>query len=54
MIVTRARNRATQETLVVLAFETMPWSSSHVRIKHWVGKENMTFSDMISSVRRYL
>lgn len=41
-------------TLVVIAFDTMPWSSPHLRIKQWVGKETITFSDMISSVRRYL
>ncbi len=41
-------------TLIVIFFDTMPWSNPHVRLKHWVGKEQTTFSDMISSVRRYL
>lgn len=41
-------------TLVVIFFDTMPWSNPHVRLKRWVGKEQTTFSDMISSVRRYL
>ena len=41
-------------TLVVIFFDTMPWSNPHVRLKRWIGKEQTTFSDMISSVRRYL
>ena len=41
-------------TLIVIFFDTMPWSNPHVRLKHWIGKEQTTFSDMISSVRRYL
>ena len=41
-------------TLVVIFFDTMPWSNPHVRVKHWIGKEKTTFSDMISSVRHYL
>jgi hypothetical protein len=41
-------------TLIVIFFDTMPWSSPHIREKHWNGKEHTTFSDMISSVRRYL
>jgi hypothetical protein len=41
-------------TLTVIFFDTMPWSNQHIRSKRWVGKEHSTFSDMISSVRRYL
>ena len=41
-------------TVVVIFYETMPWSSSHLRVKQWVGKEEITFSDMMGSVRRYL
>jgi len=41
-------------TIVVVFFDTMPWSNQHVRLKQWVGKEKTTFSDMIISVRRYL
>ena len=41
-------------TLVVIFFDTLPWSNPHVRLKHWVGKEQTTFSDMIISVRHYL
>ena len=41
-------------TLVVIFFDTMPWSSPHVRVKSWIGKECTTFSDMMLSVRRYL
>ena len=41
-------------TLVVVFYDTMPWSNSHVRVTQWLGKEATTFSDMIGSVRRYL
>lgn len=41
-------------TLIVVFFDTMPWSNPHVRLKKWLGKEDTTFSDMIVSVRRYL
>lgn len=41
-------------TLVVLFYDTMPESSPHLREKTWVGKEVITFSDMIGSVRRHL
>jgi hypothetical protein len=41
-------------TLIVIFFDTMPWSNPHIRLKRWIGKEQTTFSDMISSVRRYL
>lgn len=41
-------------TLVVVFYDTMPWSNPHVRVRHWLGKEATTFSDMIGSVRGYL
>jgi hypothetical protein len=41
-------------TLVVVFYDTMPWSNPHVRMTHWLGKEAVTFSDMMCSVRRYL
>lgn len=41
-------------TLVVIFYDTMPWSNSHLRVKQWIGKEETTFSDMMGSVRRYL
>ncbi len=41
-------------TIVVLFYDTMPWSNPHVRMKRWIGKEAVTFSDMLCSVRRYL
>ena len=41
-------------TLIVVFFDTMPWSNPHVRSKPWIGKKHTTFSDMIGSVRRYL
>ncbi len=41
-------------TLVVVFFDTLPWSNPHVRVMKWQGKEGTTFSDMIVSVRRYL
>jgi hypothetical protein len=41
-------------TLIVIFYDTMTWSNPHVRTKQWIGKQHTTFSDMISSVRRYL
>jgi hypothetical protein len=41
-------------TLTVIFFDTMSWSSSHLTVKKWIGKEGTTFSDMLISVRRYL
>jgi hypothetical protein len=41
-------------TLVVIFFDTLRWTNQHLRIKNWTGKEQTTFSDMISSVRCYL
>ncbi len=41
-------------TVVVIFFDALPWSNQHLRRKSWLGKEQTTFSDMITSVRRYL
>lgn len=41
-------------TLVVVFYDTMPASSSHLRSKSWLGKQSITFSDMIISVRHHL
>ena len=41
-------------TLVVLFYDTLPWSDPHVRQTRWAGKAGVTFSDMIVSVRHYL
>ncbi|TWT87877.1 hypothetical protein Pla100_58260 [Neorhodopirellula pilleata] len=41
-------------TIVVLFYDTMPQSSGHFRQRHWVGKESVTLSDMIISVRHHL
>tara|TARA_R110002167_G_C12620606_1_gene646734 strand:- start:38 stop:1390 length:1353 start_codon:yes stop_codon:yes gene_type:complete len=41
-------------TIVVVFYDTMPESSSHLRTRWWVGKESITFSDMIISVRHHL
>lgn len=41
-------------TIVVLFYDTMPASSPHLRMRTWVGKEAITFSDMIISVRHHL
>ena len=41
-------------TLIVVFYDTIPWSNHHLLIKKWVGKKGITFSDMIASVRRYL
>lgn len=41
-------------TLIVIFYDTMPWSNAHVRVRQWVGKDATTFSDMIGSVRRYM
>ena len=41
-------------TVVTLFYDTMPESSSHLRVRFWNGKANTTFSDMIASVRHHL
>jgi hypothetical protein len=41
-------------TLVVVFYDTLPRSGDYLRIYRWPGKRSITFSDMISSVRRYL
>lgn len=41
-------------TLTAIFYDTMPWTSCHVTVKSWIGKEGITFSDMMASVRRYL
>lgn len=41
-------------TLVVIFYDTMPWSSRHLGVTQWNGKDAITFSDMIGSVRRHL
>lgn len=41
-------------TLVVVFYDTLPWSNPHIRQTPWLGKEATTFSDMICSVRSYL
>lgn len=41
-------------TIVVVFYDTMPNSSSHLREKSWLGKGTITFSDMIISVRHHL
>jgi hypothetical protein len=41
-------------TIVVLFYDTMPASSKHIRERSWAGKESVTLSDMIISVRHYL
>ena len=41
-------------TLVVTFYDTMPSSSSHLRTRSWIGKQYVTFSDMIISVRHHL
>jgi len=41
-------------TIVVTFYDTMPESSSHLRCRSWQGKESITFSDMIISVRHHL
>ena len=38
-------------TIVVTFYDTTPESSSHLRYRCWVGKEMITFSEMIISVR---
>lgn len=40
-------------TLVVVFYDTLPRSKRLARRTHWVGKEGVTFSDMIVSVRHY-
>lgn len=41
-------------TIVVTFYDTMPQSSPHLRTRSWVGKQHVTFSDMIISVRHHL
>ena len=41
-------------TIVVTFYDTLPQSSPHLRERSWIGKEVITFSDMIISVRHYL
>lgn len=41
-------------TLIVLFYDSIPKASPHLQQKLWLGKEAITFSDMIASVRRYL
>ncbi|MEM6690957.1 MAG: transposase [Planctomycetota bacterium] len=41
-------------TIVVVFYDTMPQSSPHLKERIWLGKEFITFSDMIISVRHYL
>jgi hypothetical protein len=41
-------------TLVVTFYDTMPPSSPHLRYRNWLGKEHVTFSDMMISVRHHL
>ena len=41
-------------TNVVTFYDTLPQSSPHLRERSWIGKEVITFSDMIISVRYYL
>lgn len=41
-------------TIVVVFYDTMPETSSHLRARSWLGKESITFSDMIISVRHHL
>lgn len=40
-------------TIVVLFYDPMPASSTHLRRRHWVGKESVTLSNMIISVRHH-
>ena len=41
-------------TMVVTFYDTMPASSTHLRSRIWLGKDIVTFSDMIISVRHHL
>ena len=41
-------------TIIVTFYDTMPHSSPHLRTRSWVGKEFITFSDMILKVRYHL
>lgn len=41
-------------TIVVVFYDTMPASSTHLRMRRWAGKESVTLSDMIISVRHHL
>jgi hypothetical protein len=40
-------------TIIVTFYDTLPWSSPHLRETGWIGKEATTFSDMMVTVRRY-
>ena len=42
------------KSLVVTFDDTMPQSSAHLRYRYWLGKDSVTFSDMIISVRHHL
>ena len=41
-------------TIILTFYDTMPHSSPHLQTRSWVGKEFITFSDMILSVRHHL
>ena len=41
-------------TIVVLFYDTMPQSSTHHRRRNWAGKQGITLSDMMISVRLHL
>ena len=41
-------------TIVVIFYDTMPRRGCHRRTKKWIGKDTVTFSDMIASVRHHL
>lgn len=41
-------------TMVMTFYDTMPDSSTHLRSRIWIGKDIVTFSDMIISVRHHL
>ena len=42
------------DTIVVTFYNTMPQSSPHLRVNSWIGKDCVTFSDMMISVRHHL
>lgn len=41
-------------TIVVVFYDTIPRTSPYLQTRQWVGKNSVTFSDMIISVRHYL
>jgi len=41
-------------TIVVVFYDTMPRTSPHLQTRQWIGKNCVTFSDMIINVRPYL